>query len=220
MEPDRPEPDPQGREHDRRFLIGLLVLALAILVYAAHVVDQHSIQIVAARHLLPRWDLATHLDHGWEDYHLLITGEIHWLLWDLWLQGYWPPVLSVWQIPFYLVFGGHIVAGLRSALGAFVLTGLLACVLMWQQWRSAFLLPAAIFLALLLSSPYILAYASVTMTEIAGAAAELAVLVAYVADRQRATPSTARAFAISLTVLFFTKYNYFILLIVPLVIYE
>jgi hypothetical protein len=91
---------------------------------------------------------------------------------------------------------------------------------MWQQWRSAFLLPAAIFLALLLSSPYILAYASVTMTEIAGAAAQLAVLVAYVAYRQRPTASTARAFAISLTILFFTKYNYFVLLVVPLVFSE
>jgi hypothetical protein len=91
---------------------------------------------------------------------------------------------------------------------------------MWRQWRSAAALPAAVFLALIVSSPYLLAYGSVTMTEIVGAAAQMLVLLAYVAYRQKATPSTARAFAVSLTVLFFTKYNYFFLLIVPLVIYE
>lgn len=39
------------------------------------IVARHSIQMVAARSLLPRWDLATHLWHGWFDYHLLTTGH-------------------------------------------------------------------------------------------------------------------------------------------------
>ena len=200
--------------------IAILIIATFALLYVARLIDRHTVQVVSSERLLPRWDLATHLNHGWEDYHLLVTGRIDRLLWDLWLQGYWPPVLSIYQIPFYLSLGGTIESGLRSAIGAFVLTGILGCALMWRQWREAAALPAAIFLGLIVSSPYLLAYASVTMTEIVGAAAQLAVLVAYVAYRQDPSPAAARAFAVSLTVLFFTKYNYFVLLVAPLVIYE
>ena len=215
-----------SRDHDhvswsrRVVFVALVTIAAAVLLYVVRLVDRHTIHIVSSQRLLPRWDLATHLNHGWEDYHLLVTGQIHRLLWDLWLQGYWPPVLSIYQVPFYLSFGGRIESGLRSALAAFVLTGVLGCAVLWRQWREAALLPAAFFVALLVSSPYLLAYASVTMTEIVGAAAQLVVLLAYVAHRQNPAPSNARGFAVSLTVLFFTKYNYFFLLVVPLAIYE
>jgi len=197
-----------------------LVLVFVALAYVAHLVARHSIAIVAARRLLPRWDLATHLVLGWNDYHLLTTGRIHRLLWDLWLQGYWPPVLSIYQVPFYLLLGGGMAAGLWSSLAAFVLAGVAGCVVLWRQWNTGAFLPASIFLALLISSPYLLAYASVTMTEMLGALVELVVILCYVSYRQRPTERTARAFAVSLTILFFTKYNYFFLLIVPLVIYE
>src|SRR4029453_3227167 len=159
----------------------------AVLLYIAFLIDRHTVRIVVAQRLLPRWDLATHLNHGWEDYHLLVTGQIHRLLWDLWLQGYWPPVLSIYQIPFYLSLGGQVESGLRSAIAAFVLTGILGSVLMWRQWREAAALPAALFVALIVSSPYLLAFASITMTEIVGAAAQIFVLLTYVAYRQRST---------------------------------
>ncbi len=218
---DRVEADLHNATRSRRIAFtALITIAAAVLLYVAFLIDHHTVRIVVAQRLLPRWDLATHLNHGWEDYHLLVTGRIHRLLWDLWLQGYWPPVLSIYQIPFYLSLGGKIESGLRSAIAAFVLAGILGCALMWRQWRQAAALPAALFLALIVSSPYLLAYASVTMTESVGAAAEIVVLLTYVAYRQRSTPPAARAFAVSLTVLFFTKYNYFFLLIVPLVVYE
>jgi len=221
MPSDRPEADHDYVRWSRQLVfIAILTIAALVLLYVARLIDQHTIQIVSSQRLLPRWDLATHLNHGWEDYHLLVTGRIHRLLWDLWLQGYWPPVLSIYQIPFYLSLGGTIESGLRSAIAAFVLTGLLGCALMWRQWREAAALPAAVFLGLIVSSPYLLAYASVTMTEIVGAATQLAVLLAYVAYRQNPSPAAARGFAVSLTVLFFTKYNYFFLLIAPLALYE
>src|SRR4051812_12216324 len=220
MTSDRTEPEDRNLTGSRRFGITVLVIAGAVLLYTARLVDQHTIQIVTAQRLLPRWDLATHLNQGWEDYHLLVTGQIHRLLWDLWLQGYWPPVFSLYQVPFYLSLGGRLESGLRSALAAFVLTGLLGCALMWRQWRAAAVLPAALFVALLISSPYLLAYGSVTMTEILGAAVQLAVLLAYASYRRHPTVSAATAFAVSLTLLFFTKYNYFFLLVVPLVIHE
>ncbi len=185
-----------------------------------HVVSRHTIDAVGAQHLLPRWDLATHLGHGWLDYHLLVTGQIHRLLWDLWLQGYWPPGLSIWQVPFYLVLGGGMTPGLWSSAVAFVLVGATGVVVLWRQWRDGGFLPASLFLALLVSSPFLLAYATVTMTEMLGALAQLVVLLSYQRYREDAGASAARLFAMSLTTLFFVKYNYFVLLVVPLVLYE
>jgi hypothetical protein len=91
---------------------------------------------------------------------------------------------------------------------------------MWREWGRAAVLPASLFLALLLSSPYLLAYASVTMTETLGALIQLFVLLTYARYRQERTPSSARIFVISLTVLFFTKYNYFLLLAAPFALHQ
>lgn len=201
-------------------LAALLAVAATVLAYGMRAVAQHTIEIVGARHLLPRWDLATHLGQGWLDYHLLVTGQIPRLLWDLWLQGYWPPVLSIYQVPFYLVLGGGMASGLWSALVAFGLVGLTGCALLSRQSRDGAALPASLFVALLMSSPFLLAYASVPMMEMVGALAQLVALLSYVRYRDRPTPRAARVLAVSLSVLFFTKYNYFFLLAAPLVLYE
>ena len=195
-------------------------LAFAALAWVARLVAQHTIVVVVTRRLLPRWDLATHLVLGWTDYHYLIAGRLHQLIWDLWLQGYWPPVLSIYQIPFYVSFGGGMAAGLWSSLAAYVVTGIVGAALLWRQWRDDAFLAAALYLALLMSSPFLLAYASVTMTEMLGAAIQLVALLCYAVYRHRPAARTARAFAVSLTSLFFTKYNYFLLLAIPLVVHE
>lgn len=205
----------------RRFgLTALLATAAAVLIAVMRVVAQHTIDVVRARQLLPRWDLATHLDHGWTDYHLLVTGEIPRFVADLWFQGYWPPALSLYQIPFYIVLGSGMTSGLWSTIVAFVLTGVIGCAIAVRERPGAQALAASAFLALLISSPYLLAYATVTMTEIPGACVQMIVLFCYSRYRQHPNPSTARAFAISLTILFFTKYNYFLMLAAPLLIYE
>ena len=154
------------------------------------------------------------------DYHLLVTGRIPELLWDLWLQGYWPPVPSVYMIPFYVLLGGGMKAALWSSLIALVLVGAIGATVQWWLWGPAAILSASIFLGLLMSSPFILAYASLAMTEVPGALAQMVVVLAYARYRQRPDPSTARLFAMSLTLLFFTKYNYFLLLAGPLMLYE
>jgi hypothetical protein len=221
MEADRRTSRSTGRHWPQRFGLPLMVTAAAaILGWAATLVSEHTIRIVQARRLLPRWDLATHLGHGWVDYHLLATGQIPRLLWDFWLQGYWPPALSIYQIPFYLLLGAGIGSGLRSGLAAFVLTGVAGCAVLWRQWKAGALLPAAIFVALLISSPYLLAYASLAMTETLGAFVQLVVLLCYVLYRESPDPRRARWFALSLTALFFTKYNYFFLMVVPLAVHE
>jgi hypothetical protein len=204
-----------------RFIHGtLLIAAAATAGHVMQLVGQRTIEVVRARHLVPLWDLATHLGHGWVDYHLLATGQIPALLWDVWLQGYWPPALSLYQVPFYLVLGQSMASGLWSTPVAFVLIALTGSALMCHQWRNAALLPASVFLALLMSSPFLLAYATVAMTEMLGALAQMLVLLFYLRYRQWPGPRTARLFAVSLTLLFFVKYNYFLLLVVPLVVFE
>jgi hypothetical protein len=201
-------------------LTALITVATAAPALVMYVAAQHTIAIVHARHLLPRSDLATHLGLGWLDYHLLVTGQIHRLLWDLWLQGYWPPGLSIYQVPFYLVLGGDMTSGLWSTPVAFVLVAVTGSVLLWRQWSYGALLPASLFLALLMSSPYLLAYATMTMTETLGGLAQLLVLLCHQNYRQGPSPRTARLFAVSLTLLFFIKYNYFVMLAAPLVLHE
>lgn len=198
----------------------LLMAAAAVLTYVVDRVAVRTIDIVHARRLLPTWDLASHLCQGWVDYHLLATGHIARLAWDVWLQGYWPPASSLYQVPFYLVLGGGLTSGLWSGLIAFVLIGVTGCALLWQQRGRAALVPASLFVALLISSPFLLAYASVAMIETLAALAQLLVLFFYAAYRQTPDRRTAHLFAISLSLLFFTKYNYFFLLAAPLALHE
>jgi hypothetical protein len=198
-----------------------LVVLTAAAAYVMDLVAQHTIEVVRARRLLPRWDLATHLGHGWLDYHLLVTGQVHRLVWDVWLQGYWPPGLSIYQVPFYLALGGGMTSGLWSSPVAFVLaaaTG--AAILLRQQRGHGGVLAASLFVSLLISSPFLLAYASVTMTEMLGALGQLVVVYCWLAWRQRPDARRARLFAVSLTALFFVKYNYLVLVAVPLALHE
>ncbi|MGH9371015.1 MAG: hypothetical protein ACRD15_05740, partial [Vicinamibacterales bacterium] len=209
------------RPMGRRLLAPLvLIVVTAVAAYVMHLVAQHTIEVVRARRLLPRWDLATHLGHGWLDYHLLVTGQIHRVVWDVWLQGYWPPGLSIYQVPFYLVLGGEMTSGLWSSPVAFVLVAATGAAVLLRQWSGGGLLATSLFVSLLISSPFLLAYASVTMTEMLGALAQLLVLFCYLAWRQRPSARHARLLAVSLTVLFFVKYNYFVLLVAPLVLHE
>jgi hypothetical protein len=201
-------------------LPALVLVAGGAAAYVMHVAARHTIAVVHARHLLPRWDLATHLGSGWLDYHLLVTAQLHRLLWDLWHQGYWPPGLSIFQMPFYLLLGGGMTSGLWSSPVAFVLIGVIGAAVLCRQWRGAAFLPVAVFVVLLISSPFLLAYATVTMTEMLGALGQLVVLLCYLRYRESPNSRTARAFAVSLTVLLFIKYNYFVLLAGPLVLYE
>ena len=197
-------------------LVPLLIAALVVLCAVATLVSHHAIDTVDSRRVLPRWDLAAHLVNGWADFHYLKTGQWPRLGWDLWSQGYWPPGQSLFQIPFYAALGADMAAGLRSSLAAFVLAGLAGVALLGLQWRGAALLPAAIFVLLGATSPFFLGYASVTMSEMLGALAQAVVLVCHLRYEQTRRSDTARWFAIALTALFFTKYNYFILLAVPL----
>jgi lysylphosphatidylglycerol synthetase-like protein (DUF2156 family) len=178
-------------------LIPVCTSALAVSGYVATLVSRQAIDVVVARRLLPRWDLAAHLAFGWVDAFYLKTLQWHRLLWDLWLQGYWPPGPSLFLMPFYLVLGGDMASGLRSSLVAFILMVLAGTALLCLQWSRAAWLPAALFLLFVMRSPFYLAYSSVAMTEMLGALAQLFVLVCHARYEQQRSHSAARLFAAS-----------------------
>ncbi len=204
-----------------RARLSVLLSAVALVAcYVATLVAGQTIAVVAFRRLLPRWDLAAHLAAGWTDAFYLRTLQLPRLLWDLWLQGYWPPVHSLFQAPFYLALGSDMTSGLKSSLVAYVLAVVAGAALLCLQWARGAWLPAALFVLFAVTSPFYLAYASVTMTEMLGVLTQLCVLVGHLRYEQHRSAATARLFAISLAVLFFTKYNYFFLLAIPMLAHE
>ena len=189
---------------------GLAIAAVALLL---------SIRVVtpaATSELLPRWDLAAHLLNGWTTYDHVANGRLARFLWDIWSQGYWPPGQSMFQLPFYAATGGSILGGLYSSTAAFGLTAAASVVLLGYIAGTRAWLPAALAVALMSTSPFFLAYATVAMSEMVGALAQVIVLVCYARYERTRDAAAMRWLALSLSLLFFTKYNYFILLAVPL----
>lgn len=189
---------------------GLAIAAVALLL---------SLRVVtpaATFGLLPRWDLAAHLLNGWTTYDHVANGRLVGFLWDIWSQGYWPPGQSMFQLPFYAATGGSILGGLHSSTAAFGLTATASVVLLGYIAGHRAWLPAALAVALMSTSPFFLAYATVAMSEMVGALAQVIVLVCYARYERTRDAAAMRWLAASLSMLFFTKYNYFILLAVPL----
>ena len=67
---------PRATSRHRFTLVLIIAGAFLSTCDVMRIVARHTIDVVGARHLLPRWDLATHLGHGWLDYHLLVTAQL------------------------------------------------------------------------------------------------------------------------------------------------
>jgi hypothetical protein len=126
----------------------------------------------------------------------------------------------MFQIPFYAALGGDLRAGLLSSLAAFVLAGVAGVAVLRIVWGRTAWLASAFFLLFVSTSPFVLAYASVAMSEMVGVLAQTVVLLTYARALHTRRPEDARWVALSLTALFFVKYNYFLLVAVPLVCHE
>lgn len=203
-----------------RSLVIAMLAALPLLLQTAAMVAGVTIAWLPFRPLLPRWDHAAHLLAGWTDAHYLVALRPGSLVWDVWSQSLWPPGHALFQLPFFALTGGHAAAGPLSSLVAFILLGLTAAATLvvdrpGRPWPAA-----AIVVLFVATSPFVLAYASVAMMEILGLLAHAAAVLCYAWYDRRRTAATASAFALSLTVVFFVKYNYFVLLGVPLLAHE
>lgn len=200
--------------------VGLAVGAAFVLIVAAFRIHAHTLGLLATRPLSPRWDHAAHLVTGWTDAYFLTTGRLGALVADLWSQGYWPPGLSLFQMPFFVVFGPALTSGLWASLAAFLVLGGLGVWLMIHESPRAPGVATAGWLLFLVTSPFALAYASIGMMEMPGLAAHALVIAAYAHDQRRRTAASATAFAIALSLCFFVKYNYFVLIAAPLLVHE
>ncbi|MGD9902099.1 MAG: hypothetical protein AB7U83_01420 [Vicinamibacterales bacterium] len=183
-------------------------------------VAARAVPRVAAYGMLPRWDLAGHLDDGWTAYYHLAQAQLGQFAWTLWSQGYWPPGQALFQLPFFIALGGDVTAGLFSSVVAFVLTGLGMAWLVRHIAGPSAWLSTVLAVVAMATSPFMLGYASVAMSEMLGALAQVVVLVCYARTARAPTAADGRWLALSLTALFFTKYNYFVLLAVPLACHE
>ncbi len=139
-------------------------------------------------------------------------GDIRHLFADLDSFRTWPPFHDGLLVGTALLLGSGderwaVLPSLMAWIGSAVYAFLLARRCSSNAGSVAGIL-AALFV---LVSPALRAYATDVMIESLGAALSIACLYYYVAAEQDRTPRAYRAVALSLTLLFFTKYNYWLL---------
>jgi len=198
----------------------LACLVIGLLIYVCIVIAGQTILVVPDHNLFPQWDPATHSLYGWKMYYSLIQLKPLMFFWEIWSKGLWPFMYYLFQVPFYFLTGSQIEASSFSSLFAFLCIGVLAILFFKKALKIFPLVAISVFLLLLISSPAYLAYSSLAMTEVFGSFMQLLVFTSYILATDSKSRKHAILFSVSLTMLFFTKYNYFILAVMPLLINE
>jgi hypothetical protein len=203
-------------------LMNLLSIGVAFGAFLQFLALLHgqSAAAIAERCLLPQWDQAAHALEGWDVYAALRAGRIDRAVWELWSQGVWPFLHSLVLVPFYALRGPEFASAIEASRAAFLLVGAAGAFFLARLFPGFFAIPIVAFLAFLSTSRLYAAYSGMAMLEIFGALAALIVFLAGQEYSRRNTASAARFFAISLTALFFTKFNYFFLVAVPILVFE
>lgn len=197
-----------------------VAIAVFLFGYAAFKAAFFTAPQVVAGPYLPRWDIAYHTIFAWELYDYLVSFNLPMFFWTFWLETRWPTVNAFYQIPFYITFGPSYASAIYSAAFTYATMGVIAATYAVNAQRRMPLTAAAMISFFALTSPVYLAYATIPMLEITGALSLVTVLAAYLISRENSDPRYAKLFALSLTILFFTKYNYFLMAIIPLAVFE
>lgn len=190
------------------------------LIYICIQIAGQSISIVHEHNLYPLWDPATHAFYGWKIYFTIIQLNPLNFLWEIWSKGLWPFMYYLFQAPFYFFTSYRFEASLFSSLFAFLCLGVLSCIFFNKTIKTSPIIAVGVFLLLLISSPVYIAFSTLSMTEIFGSLMQLLLFTTYILVTVSKSRKYAILFSVSLTLLFFTKYNYFILAVVPLIINE
>lgn len=201
----------------------LLLAVLSIFIYIGIAIGHHTISVVKEESLLPRWDEAAHALDGWFTYYYLKKFDLPMFVWHLWTRGTWPFVNPLYTGLFYFVGGPTYLSALIGNVVAFIFIGMMSSYLLIIVNRNIPVLAITVMIFFLFTSPMYLAYSSLSMMEIFGSLIQLIVFITYYLSRFKETANKERygkIFAISLTILFFTKFNYFLMLALPIVIYE
>lgn len=183
-----------------------LLLALAIGVLAAsYCYDVYS--TFERRWNYLTWDPAA---HGWDGMRLALDIrelDVLQLVSDTNQLVLWPPLHSYLQIPYFLMFGFEFRS---TVLCSLTFLALFAVAITWlhqqitESWEGW-----VVLMALVVSSPFFLGYATMPMLEIFGAT--LTVWAASLFLRR------SYWFPLSLMLLFFLKYNYFLYVFVAMI---
>jgi hypothetical protein len=190
------------------------------LFYVCYELAQTSILNVNNHYLFPLWDPATHASYGWKMYFYLVQLKPLLFLSEIWSKGLWPFMFYLYQVPFYLLLGTKFEATLFSSLISFFGIGILSLILFNTYLKVSSPIKPGIFLFFLITSPAYLGFSTLAMTESFGSLMQLIVYISYLKTLDIKSHKYAVLFSLSLTALFFTKYNYFILVIIPIIINE
>ncbi len=125
----------------------------------------------------------------------------------------WPPLQGVLVGAALLLGGGDERVAVLPSLGAWAGAGLFAFLLARRCSARCGTVAGLVAALFVLVSPAQRAYATDVMIESLGACLSVACLYFYVTAIQDRTPPSYRRLALSLTLLFFTKYNYWLLVV-------
>src|SRR5262249_43554311 len=103
---------------------------------------------------------------------------------------------------------------------AFIGIGCFASYILIKLSKNTPIFSVSLMMLFLTSSPIYLAFASLSMLETFGSLIQLIVFTSYLSLNERRDSKAAKIFACSLTVLFFTKFNYFFMIFLPILIHE
>ena len=168
----------------------------------------------------PQWDMASRGVAGVRLAEDLMRGDVAAFLGRLNEMAVWPPFFPLLETPFILAFGAEYEVP-RKLVGGLFLLAVLA--LFWAGRR---LDPAhgdatgLLAAALLCASPHLHLFASLIMLEVPGLLLLTVCLATYGGALQRPSAARWRLAALAATLLFFTKYNYGLMWIVPVMLHE
>jgi hypothetical protein len=173
---------------------------------------------------LPQWDMAKYGVSGLRLAEAVRDIDLPGWIREVDALDVWPPVFPLVESFAVLVFGpGFRVGELLNV----VLFAAAACAAFWAGWeverwagagRAA--VAGVLAAALWLASPFTRLFATLTMLEVPGALALLVAVALYARWLRRRRVGDLRAAALAAVVVFFTKYNYGLLWIAPLLLHE
>ena len=180
----------------------------------------NTIAIVKENNLLPLWDQAAHSVEGWEIYFYLRNMNLPMFIWKLWTRGLWPFVNNLYLTVFYFICGPYYYSALISNIIAFIGIGCFSTYILIKLSKNIPIFSVSLIILFLISSPIYLAFASLSMLETFGSLVQLLVFMSYISLNERRDSKSAKIFSCCLTILFFTKFNYFFMVSVPIFIHE
>ena len=198
----------------------LLLPILVLLSYISFLLSFNTIAIVKENNLLPLWDQAAHSVEGWEIYFYLRNMNFPMFIWKLWTRGLWPFVNNLYLAIFYFVCGPYYHSALISNIIAFIGIGCLSSYILIKLNKNIPIFSVSLMILFVISSPMYLAFASLSMLETFGCLMQLLVFTSYIYLNEKRNSNSAKLFSCSLTILFFTKFNYFFMVFLPILIHE